>query len=240
VLGHHWEPGEATVVTSRAAPGPAGSVAYREYIIDVRPAGGSAPFRTKLGVSYSGRGEATDSRRRFKDGDVFPVLCDGKREKAKWDYDDPQIYKPGQSPQDRKENKRNPSEFDVAAAAPAGTAIHSGAGSDAGSGTPLADIAETSADFAAEAAAFAERSAAFRARAEASREALGAIARARQAGDFAEVERLKAQFANSTGESRLPTPDRRLERLQKLADLHDRGVLSDAEFATEKTQILGS
>lgn len=240
MLGHDWEPGEATVVTSRAAAGSAGSVAYREYLIDVRPAGGSALFRTKLAVSYYGGGEATDSRRRFNDGDVFPVHCDGKRGKAKWDYDDPRIYKPGQSPQDRKENKQNPSEFDIAAAAPAGTAIHSDAGSDAGSGTPLADMADTSADFAAEAAAFAQRSAAFRASAAGSREALAAIMRAKQAGDFAEVERLKAQFANSTGESRLPTPDGRLERLQKLADLHDRGVLSDAEFAAEKTKLLGS
>ena len=30
-----------------------------------------------------------------------------------------------------------------------------------------------------------------------------------------------------------------LERLQKLADLHDHGVLTDAEFAAEKANILG-
>jgi hypothetical protein len=29
-----------------------------------------------------------------------------------------------------------------------------------------------------------------------------------------------------------------LERLQKLVDLHDRGVLSDAELAAEKAKIL--
>jgi hypothetical protein len=126
VLGHHWEPGEATVVTSQHSNGPAGSVAYREYLIDVRRAGGSPPFRTKLGVSYYGGGEATDRHRRFNDGDVFPVLCDVKREKAKWDYDDPRIYKPGQSPQDRKEKKKKPSEFDVAAAQPPGTPVTTG------------------------------------------------------------------------------------------------------------------
>lgn len=30
-----------------------------------------------------------------------------------------------------------------------------------------------------------------------------------------------------------------VEQLTKLADLHDRGVLTDAEFATEKAKILG-
>jgi hypothetical protein len=31
-----------------------------------------------------------------------------------------------------------------------------------------------------------------------------------------------------------------LERLQKLADLRDHGVLPDAEFAAEKAKILGN
>ena len=56
-------------------------------------------------------------------GPAGSVLCDVKREKAKWDYDDPRIYKPGQSPQDRKEKKKEPSEFNVAAAQPPGTPV---------------------------------------------------------------------------------------------------------------------
>ena len=40
----------------------------------------------------------------------------------------------------------------------------------------------------------------------------------------------------------METPDAEpsdpLDRLQKLADLHDRGVLSESEFATEKAKIL--
>lgn len=119
------------MVTSQHRNGPAGSVAYREYLIDVRPAGGSPPFRTKLGVSYYGGGEATDRYKRFSDGDVFPVRCDAKREKAKWDYDDPRIYKDGQSPKERKESKKQPSEFDVAAAQPPGTPVkHDSSGGD--------------------------------------------------------------------------------------------------------------
>jgi Short C-terminal domain len=38
-----------------------------------------------------------------------------------------------------------------------------------------------------------------------------------------------------------PEPeDRRLERLERLGELHERGVLSDEEFAAEKTAALGS
>jgi hypothetical protein len=70
-------------------------------------------------------------------------------------------------------------------------------------------IAETSARVAAEAAAFAQRSAAFRDRAAGSGPALSAILRAKQAGDLAEVERLKAQFTDSTAESTLRVPDDR-------------------------------
>jgi hypothetical protein len=33
-------------------------------------------------------------------------------------------------------------------------------------------------------------------------------------------------------------PSDRLERLQKLADLRDRGILTDAEFEAEKSKIL--
>jgi len=74
-----------------------------------------------------------------------------------------------------------------------------------------------------------------------------AITEAAQAGDFTEVERLKALLA--TGAATAPArpvsvrpdatrPEDSLERLQKLADLHDRGALTDAEFAAEKAKIL--
>jgi len=71
-----------------------------------------------------------------------------------------------------------------------------------------------------------------------------AIMEAVQAGDFSEVERLKTLLATG-GASEHPAgpgsvapgvsgPEDPLERLQKLADLHDRGALTDAEFAAEK------
>ena len=36
------------------------------------------------------------------------------------------------------------------------------------------------------------------------------------------------------------TEDDPLDRLSKLADLHDRGVLTDAEFEAQKHKLLGS
>jgi hypothetical protein len=59
-------------------------------------------------------------------------------------------------------------------------------------------------------------------------------------GDGAEVARLTTKLAEQRGA--LPAPVREpsdpIDRLQKLADLHDRGALTDAEFATEKTKLL--
>jgi hypothetical protein len=75
-----------------------------------------------------------------------------------------------------------------------------------------------------------------------------AIRDAVQAGDFAEVERLRANRATGgpadgpsgpgSVRSGVASPEDPLERLQKLADLHDRGALTDTEFAAEKAKIL--
>lgn len=66
------------------------------------------------------------------------------------------------------------------------------------------------------------------------------IAIAARKGDGPEVARLTAKLAEQRGT--LPAPDGEasdpIDRLQKLADLHDRGALSDAEFAAEKAKLL--
>jgi hypothetical protein len=79
---------------------------------------------------------------------------------------------------------------------------------------------------------------------------IAAIGRARASGDLAEVERLKADFqrrstrqaaaarAAAGGPSSADATDP-LERLSRLADLHDRGALTDAEFAAQKAKVLG-
>jgi hypothetical protein len=55
--------------------------------------------------------------------------------------------------------------------------------------------------------------------------------------ELQELERLKAQEASDGPAASGTSPDP-LERLQTLADLHDRGALTDAEFATEKAKLL--
>src|SRR5207302_9286673 len=56
----------------------------------------------------------------------------------------------------------------------------------------------------------------------------------RELEDLMELEHVAPEeFPDRSG--RPPDP---VERLQKLADLHDRGALTDAEFAVEKARIL--
>jgi hypothetical protein len=50
------------------------------------------------------------------------------------------------------------------------------------------------------------------------------------------LEDMMALVARAGGNAPTPDPE---ERLGKLADLHDRGVLTDAEFAAQKAKILG-
>jgi hypothetical protein len=80
-------------------------------------------------------------------------------------------------------------------------------------------------------------------------ETMAAIKRARAAGDLAEVERLKSEFTARSGRKVVAAREAAadftakaaasdpLERLNKLANLHDRGVLSDAEFAAQKAKL---
>jgi hypothetical protein len=67
------------------------------------------------------------------------------------------------------------------------------------------------------------------------------LRQAQRKGDAAEIERLTAKLADlQSGHDGTPSaePSDRLDRLQKVADLHDHGVLTDAEFAEEKARIL--
>ena len=44
--------------------------------------------------------------------------------------------------------------------------------------------------------------------------------------------------ANSAGEPALDDRDARIARLERIAALHEKGVLDDEEFATEKARVL--
>jgi Short C-terminal domain len=66
------------------------------------------------------------------------------------------------------------------------------------------------------------------------------IALAARKGDSAEVTRLTAKLEQQRATLPAPQgePSDPIDRLQKLADLHDRGALTDAEFAAEKAKLL--
>jgi len=74
-------------------------------------------------------------------------------------------------------------------------------------------------------------------------ETLAAIKRANAVEDLEEIARLKAEFKRRAAlrnrSDRPPvSPEPVDPRLDWLADLHDRGVLSDAQYAAEKARIL--
>jgi Short C-terminal domain len=54
-----------------------------------------------------------------------------------------------------------------------------------------------------------------------------------------EVRRPGSDDAGEAPTAALSTEDARLERLERLASLHEKGVLTDAEFAAEKARLLG-
>ncbi len=72
------------------------------------------------------------------------------------------------------------------------------------------------------------------------------IRAAQRRGDLDAVNRLNAQIIElqTTGTVTMGGPasggagESRLDRIQKLADLHERGALTDAEFAAEKAKVL--
>jgi Short C-terminal domain len=124
VLGHHWEPGEATIIAAEEEhdfsrwPDDASA---RTYVVDVRPAAGTSAFRTQVRRSYRYR-DAMTPERGLRAGEVIAVSCDPKHQKAKFDESDPRLYKDGQVP-GKGHRSPSPSEvaFEAAAAAPPGT-----------------------------------------------------------------------------------------------------------------------
>jgi Short C-terminal domain len=185
MFGRGWEQAKATVVAAQQMGDKpvytkhgGGTMRRRyEYVLDVHPAGGGPAFRTTVLSPLN-----VDSLRDLAIGEVVPVLCHAKDEKAKFDTSDPSMSQAAV-------NDARRARFEaVADAAP-------------GSGGRGPDL---------------------------SREAL-----LRQREKLRAAQRAQEEVPASGS-------DDRLDRLEKLADLHDRGVLSEAEFEAEKTKILGS
>ncbi len=186
MLGRHWEPGEATIIASEGNYLFLGGTgcSSREYVVDVQPAAGGPMFRTKINVQYTApEGGAQNPYRRLDDGEVVPVRCDQKRQKAKFDESTLRRQEPASVAE-------QPSQFEAAASAPPGTPPQL-----AGEARPSAAVQMA-------------------------------------AGDPGSVMRMSTAGSSAAGADPL-------ERLQKLADLHDRGALTDAEFAAEKAKLLG-
>jgi hypothetical protein len=224
VLGHHWEPGEATVIAAEEEhdfgrwPDDASA---RTYVVDVRPAAGTPAFRTQVRRSYKYR-EAMNPERGLSVGDVIAVSCDPKHEKAKFDESDPRLYKDGQVP-GKGHQSPSPSDvaFEAAAAAPPGTPAPA---ADApgelaevlGSG-PIADISQQ----------VIQNPEGFRAQAK---------ARGSGASAFVVTEAGVAPVGPASAGQQTDVAD----QLTKLAALRHRGVLTEGEFEAQKQKLLGT
>lgn len=117
MLGRHWEPGEATIIASEGFYAFLGGTgcSSREYVVDVRPAASGPIFRTKINVQYTApEGGAQEPYRRLVDGEVVPVECDQKRQKAKFDESALRRAEP-------TSGAGGPTAFEAAAAAAPGT-----------------------------------------------------------------------------------------------------------------------
>jgi Short C-terminal domain len=249
MLGLGWESGQATIVTRRVVKqghgGEAGilSWAQYEYIADVQPDGPAPPFRATFGDPYNGvHFQAPEV------GQVVKVKFRSKSQHVKFDRSDPGIrLDSGHREADRAavaaaHTAEAQAQFDALAHAAPGTSVPPQTASPAlgpapGFGEPsvlseisaaLADINATTARMSVQATDPAKPSSATRhARAESER--------AEAEREKAEAARLRAKAAELRGEADAADP---LQRLAMLADLRERGALTDSEFAAEKAKIL--
>jgi hypothetical protein len=250
MLGRDWESAQATIVTRRVVAqghgGEGGHLSWveYEYIADVRPDGPATPFRATFGEPRNGI-----HFRAPEVGQVVHVKFLAKSHRVKFDRSDMSIHRDlGHRKEDKAavaaaHTQEAQAQFDAVAHAAPGTSVPRETGSPAGGApTPSGDqpvLAEISAAIADIAATTVRMSA----DSSNTAETISAIRRARAAGDLAEVERLKGASnrlladARETRNQTTPPADP-LERLAVLADLRDRGALTDSEFAAEKAKIL--
>ena len=86
MFGRNWEPGKATIVALQEVKtfgydaNTKNKLQGHEYVADVQPDGSSAPFRTVMDNPFNETHWHTPSV-----GDVLPVKCDPRRQKAKFD-----------------------------------------------------------------------------------------------------------------------------------------------------------
>jgi hypothetical protein len=234
MFGHDWQPGQATIVALKEVK-TIGNDAWTgaklqgyEYVADVQPDGPGAAFRIVMSDPFDETHWLTP-----RVGDVLPVKCDPGRQKAKFDTARLRARDEAQKDAEKREQE---AQFDAARRTSPGSGAPS-PGADAQlAGDPQSAVAGMSGSVG---------------RLSALAEELAAIQQAKASGDRAELERLKAEFRDralqnaetarqaAAGLAREPVESDPLERLRTLAELHDRGDLTDAEFGSAKARILG-
>lgn len=226
MLGHHWEPGEATIIACQEehaftrAPYDASA---RIYVVDVRPAASGTPvFRTQVRRTYTHL-ESETPERGLAAGETISVLYDPKHEKAKFDESDPRLYKDGWVPgKGRYHPPASPDPaFEAAAAAPPGTPAPSADApselADALGSGPLADVLREAVT---------------------DPEGLRERLRAQDPGAsaFVVTEAGLAPLGAAPASQQADVAD----QLTKLAALRDSGALTAAEFEAQKQKLLSA
>jgi putative oligomerization/nucleic acid binding protein len=252
MLGLGWESGQATIVIRRVVKqghgGEAGHLSWAlyEYIADVQPDGPAAPFRATFGDPRNGiHFNAPEV------GQVVKVKFHPRSRQVKFDRSDPGIYRDlGHKKEDKAavaaaHTAEAQAQFDAVARAAPGTSVPSSSrppaegretASDASS--VLSEISAALSEITATTARISVQSSDPTKPSSSARHALAERERAEAERQRGEAARLRATAAELRGEAApAPDPDP-LERLARLADLHERGALTDSEFAAEKAKIL--
>ena len=218
-FGHQWEPGQATIIALKEVPSIGTNALgqkYRcyEYVADVQPDSGGPVFRTTMDEPFN---ESSDIHgfawHQPGVGEVMPVKCNPGRKEAKFDAKASRAKARAQHDQ---LVDAETAQFDAMAGSAPGTTAGPSTGGALPLGQGVSVVNLSGGDISG---------------------ALPAIQQALASGNLGDLAQIKAglrQQADPGGASSDP-----IERLEKLADLHARGVLSDEEFAAAKAKLLG-
>jgi hypothetical protein len=219
VFGHRWESGHATIVALKEIPSigtDAFGRKYRsyDYVADIQPDSGGPVFRTTMGEPFN---ESSDARgfgwHQPGVGEVMPVKCDPGRKKAK--FDAAASRDQARAVHDEMVDAQS-AQFDAMAASAPGTTVGPSSGQAFLSGQGVSVVNLSGGDISG---------------------VLPAIQEAIASGNLGDLARIKAELRQQAHADGGSSSDP-VESLEKLADLHASGVLTDAEFATAKAKLL--
>ena len=202
---------KATILAREQLRDAEGYLVYK-YAADVRPDDGAPGFRAEIKPPFN----QLDWNGPLP-GAVVEVTFDPKSHHVKFDMSDPSLRLSTAKAAERER-------FDAALSGrPGTTPVDPPVAQHSDQGAALQDVSATSARISS---GFDDAAA-----------TIAAIKEARAAGDLAEVDRLKAEYQRRSQTKTAGAADP-LDSLRKLADLHDRGALTDEEFAAEKAKLL--